>query len=205
MHHFVQSSNERLRKLGYRLTPQRYMILSVIQEAQEHLTVEQITERVQQRNPFVSLSTVYRTLELLKKLDLVRESRLSGEQPHYEVAGDQAHHHLVCRRCHATLHLDEQLLGNLHEELQEKYHFYGLSLSLVASGYCTACWEEVEREEQQLEGVSEAPEAQSQQGQCQQVKGQQGVEQVDVEKEIQGDKAVEEHTTGTYDPTRRDL
>ena len=43
MHHFIQASNELLRKRGYRLTPQRYMILSVIQEANEHLSVEQIT------------------------------------------------------------------------------------------------------------------------------------------------------------------
>jgi len=89
MHQFVKSSNELLRKLGYRLTPQRYMILSVIQEASEHLTIDQITERVQQRNPYVSLSTVYRTLELLKKLDLIRENRLSGEQSYYEAADGQ--------------------------------------------------------------------------------------------------------------------
>src|ERR1051326_703596 len=57
MHQFVRSSNELLRKKGYRLTPQRYMILSVIQEANEHLSVEQIQERVQKRNPYVSLST----------------------------------------------------------------------------------------------------------------------------------------------------
>src|SRR5436305_1243783 len=89
MHQFVRSSNELLRKKGYRLTPQRYMILSVIQEANEHLSVEQITERVQQRNPYVSLSTIYRTLELLKKLGLVRENHLLG-QPHYEAVDSQA-------------------------------------------------------------------------------------------------------------------
>jgi len=76
MHHFVRSSNELLRKRGYRLTPQRFMILSVIQEAEQHLSVEQITERVQKRNPYVSLSTIYRTLELLRELGLVRENHL---------------------------------------------------------------------------------------------------------------------------------
>src|SRR2546426_8200625 len=48
MHHYVKSSNETLRKRGYRLTPQRYMILSVIQEAEAHLSIDQIAERVQQ-------------------------------------------------------------------------------------------------------------------------------------------------------------
>ncbi len=53
MHNYVKSSNETLRKLGYRLTPQRHMILSVIQEAGGHLSIDQITERVQERNPYV--------------------------------------------------------------------------------------------------------------------------------------------------------
>src|SRR6266704_6561063 len=104
MHHFVRASNELLRKQGYRLTPQRHMILSVIQEAKDHLSIDQIAKQVQQRNPYVSLSTIYRTLELLTRLGLVRESHLPGEQQHYEAAEGQAHHHLVCRRCRMTIH-----------------------------------------------------------------------------------------------------
>ncbi len=143
MHHYVNPSNEMLRKQGYRLTPQRYMILSVIQEAEEHLSVDQIMERVHKRNPYVSLSTVYRTLELLRELGLVRENHLPGEQPRYEAAEGAAHHHLVCRRCRAVIHLDDTLLGNLHEALQEQYHFHSLTLDLVAAGYCDACWKAI--------------------------------------------------------------
>lgn len=145
MHQYVNASNELLRKRGYRLTPQRFLIMSVIQDAHEHLSVEQIAELVQQRNPYVSLSTVYRTLELLRELGLVRENRLPGEQPRYEIAGGQAHHHLVCRHCRAVIHLDEQLLGDLHEKLQADYHFHGLTLDLMATGYCQECWENLQQ------------------------------------------------------------
>lgn len=145
MHQYVSASNELLRKRGYRLTPQRFMIMTVIQEAHEHLSVEQIAERVQERNPYVSLSTVYRTLELLRELGLIRENRMPGEQPRYEIAEGKAHHHLVCRHCRTVIHLDDQLLGNLHEKLQEDYHFYGLTLDLVASGYCNACWNNMQK------------------------------------------------------------
>ncbi|SRR6266487_1688399 len=140
MHHYVKSSNEMLRKRGYRLTPQRHMILSVIQEAEGHLSIEQITERVQERNPFVSLSTVYRTLELLRELGLVRANHLPGEQPRYEAVEGTHHHHLVCRKCRTVIHLEDTLLGNLHERLQSQYHFHGLTLDLVAAGYCDTCW-----------------------------------------------------------------
>src|SRR5438067_8100857 len=139
MHHYVNSSNEMLRKRGYRLTPQRFMILSVIQEAEEHLSIDQITERVQKQNPYVSLSTIYRTLELLRELGLVRENHLSGEQPHYEAAEGKDHHHLVCRNCRAIIHLDNTLLGNLNELLQEQYRFHNVTLYLVAAGYCNTC------------------------------------------------------------------
>lgn len=155
MHSFLQSSNELLRKRGYRLTPQRHMILSVIQDAHEHLSVEQITQRVQQYNPHVSLSTVYRTLELLKMLGLVRESHLPGEPPYYETAEGYAHHHLVCRQCHTTLHLNETLLGDLHEQLQEKFHFHHLTLDLLAVGYCSQCWQILQQAGQTLHTTEE--------------------------------------------------
>lgn len=147
MHHYVKSSNETLRKKGYRLTPQRHMILSVIQEADGHLSIDQILERVQERNPYVSLSTIYRTLELLRELGLVRENHLPGEQPHYETAESTEHHHLVCRRCRMIIHLEDNLLGNLHEQLQQQHAFHGLTLDLVAAGYCDACWKKMQQEQ----------------------------------------------------------
>src|SRR5207237_4420713 len=126
MHHYVKSSNEMLRKKGYRLTPQRHMILSVIQEADEHLSIDQILERVQERNPYVSLSTIYRTLELLRELGLVRENHLPGEQPHYETAESTEHHNLVCRRCRTIIHLEATLGGNLQEALPQQHAFHCL-------------------------------------------------------------------------------
>lgn len=172
MHHFVRSSNELLRKRGYRLTPQRHMILSVIQEEDGHLNIDQIAERVRARNPYVSLSTIYRTLELLRKLGLVRESHLAGGQPLYEAVAGQAHHHLVCRECGMTIHLDDALLGNLHEQLQEQYGFYDLNLDLVAAGYCKHCWQALSTTRLDSQGISESPEAQDQEGQCEQVEEQ---------------------------------
>jgi Fe2+ or Zn2+ uptake regulation protein len=142
----LQSSDDILRKRGYRLTPQRHMILRVIQEADTHLNIEQIMERVQQANPCVNLSTVYRTLELFKHVDLVRESHLHGEQPTYEIAEGHAHHHLICRRCHTTIHLDGALLGDLNELLQKQHQFHNLTLELVAAGYCDDCWQILQQE-----------------------------------------------------------
>ena len=135
-----------LHQHGYRITPQRYMVLNVIQEANGHINLEQIAERVQERNPHVSLSTIYRTLELLKELELILETHFPGEPPHYEILQSKTHHHLVCKNCRSVIHLDEALLGDLQERLQGQYHYHGLVLSLQASGYCNTCWQKMNDE-----------------------------------------------------------
>jgi Fe2+ or Zn2+ uptake regulation protein len=124
---------------GLRLTPQRQMILNVIEQAQEHLSAEIICQRVQERYPFVSLSTVYRTLERLKTLGLVREVHLLGDHRFYESADSGTHHHLLCRGCGGVLHADDDLLAGLRERLEQHYHFTPLSLDLIATGYCGEC------------------------------------------------------------------
>ncbi len=111
-----------------------------MQEAGEHLTIEQITKRVQAENPLISVSTIYRTLELLEELGLIASFHFPGQQIHYEAIDDKAHHHLVCRGCHTVLHLDQALPGNLPEQLEERYHFHQLRFSLLAAGYCEQCW-----------------------------------------------------------------
>ncbi len=150
MHQYVDSSNDLLHKRGYRLTPQRYLVLSVIQEANGHISLDQIAERVQQINPRVSLSTIYRTLELLNELDLIHENHLPGESLHYEMPQGNNHHHLVCKKCKTMIHLDDDILGDLHERLHGQYHFHNLSLGLLATGYCDACWQQIQQEAERL-------------------------------------------------------
>jgi Fe2+ or Zn2+ uptake regulation protein len=143
----IPPGDDLLHQRGYRNTPQRYMILCVLQESHEHLSIAQILERVQQSNPYVNLATVYRTLELFTEVGLARAVHLSGHQTCYEAVQEQAHHHFVCRSCHGMRHLDPALLGNLHERLEEQYQVYGLTLELVATGFCDACWQTMQQQD----------------------------------------------------------
>jgi Fe2+ or Zn2+ uptake regulation protein len=143
------ADNEILSRQGLRLTPQRQMILQVIEQAQEHLSAESICQRVQARYPSVSLSTVYRTLERLKTLGVIREVHLLGDQRFYESAGGGVHHHLLCRGCGSILHADDDLLAGLREQLEQRYHFMPLSLDLIATGYCVACQAQADGSETQ--------------------------------------------------------
>jgi len=140
MLNYLESSNKLLQKRGYRLTPQRYMILQVLQEADGHLSIEQILEGVRKSYPHMNLSTIYRTLELLRDVGLVREIHLPGEGMQFEIFEERAHQHLLCRGCRAMIHLDHDLLGNLPEQVEQQYSFYGLTLDLLVVGYCEKCW-----------------------------------------------------------------
>lgn len=91
---------ERLRAGGHRLTPQRKAVLETV-EALGHATPDQVYAQVRDRG--INLSTVYRTLELLDELDLIRHTHLSDRAPTYHTAGGHVHSHLVCRGCRAVL------------------------------------------------------------------------------------------------------
>ncbi len=87
-----------LRARGYRLTPQRQLVLESVGEL-GHGTPDEIAAAVRQTASGVNISTVYRTLELLEELGLVRHTHLGHGAPTYSVATDDDHVHLVCRDC----------------------------------------------------------------------------------------------------------
>lgn len=145
------SSTNILRESGHKITPQRYMILCVIEEANEHLCLEQIVQRVQERNPHVNQTTIYRNLFLLQELNVIRPTYFPGKSLCYEIVSEREHHHFLCKRCQSILHLDHNLLTNLFEHLQSRYHVYDLTLGLLATGYCEACWQIVQEEKSMIE------------------------------------------------------
>ena len=81
-----------LTEQGYRLTPQRMMIISAIENSDHHISAEEIYAQVVARYPNVNISTVYRTLELLKRLNLVTETNMGEGRVRYHPA-DKGHHH----------------------------------------------------------------------------------------------------------------
>src|SRR3712207_5673095 len=97
-----------LRDKGYRLTPQRELVLSAV-ERLGHATPDEILAAVREQSSAVNISTVYRTLELLEELELVRHAHLTDRAPTYHSALTPAHVHLVCRGCGVVLeaHPDE--------------------------------------------------------------------------------------------------
>lgn len=128
-----------LSEQGYRMTPQRMLILEVIENSREHISAEEIYAAVVKKYPHVNISTVYRTLELLKKLSLVTETDLGGGRVKYHPADKGHHHHLVCQECGATVDLEESELFPLKETLLKKYKFIADLKHMAILGRCIKC------------------------------------------------------------------
>ena len=130
---------QQLRENGYRLTPQRLMILEAVATQPGHLTVEDIHERVVQQYPEISLSTIYRTLETLRDLGLVTETDMGNGREEYHFAEQAHHHHLVCRTCGAVAELDDTILGPVADQLLETHGFHAEITHFAIFGVCSGC------------------------------------------------------------------
>ena len=140
----VKSADKATRTLqeqGYRLTPQRIMVLDAIEDSEGHISAEEIFVQVHARYPYANISTVYRTLELLKRLGLVTETDLGEGRVRYHAIDKGHHHHLICRRCGRVIDLDESLLYPVRNEFLQQYQFKADLKHLAIFGHCVSCEE----------------------------------------------------------------
>jgi Fur family ferric uptake transcriptional regulator len=127
-----------LRARGYRLTPQRQLVLEAV-GALGHATPEELVAEVRRTASGVNISTVYRTLELLEELGLVRHTHLGHGAPTYSVAGDDDHVHLVCRDCGGVEEASRDLVGDVVDRLAERMGFRVDIGHFALFGQCRAC------------------------------------------------------------------
>lgn len=122
---------------GMRMTPQRHLVLDAVREL-THATPEQICQRVQRTAPAVNLTTIYRTLDLLERLGLVRHTHLGHGAPTYS-ANEHEHVHLVCHRCGRVDEVSSGLFGELATMLRTNRGFHLDPGHLALSGTCADC------------------------------------------------------------------
>lgn len=135
----VERMLEALKAAGLRMTPQRQMIVEAIAAAEGHVSAEDVHARVSARFPQVNLSTVYRTLDLLQDLGLVRHTHFDDGIALYHRADEAHHQHLVCRRCGAEQELAVDELRPLAEALRRRYRFEPDLAHFAIVGLCARC------------------------------------------------------------------
>ncbi len=127
---------QRIRKAGYKLTNARLTVLHVLENSQGHITSAEILDRVHALDSSIGRASVFRALDLLTRLAIVRPTYIgSSMTPNYVMLPDGHHHHIICINCNRTIEFEDCGLGNLAAQLEEQLNvrltghlveFYGL-------------------------------------------------------------------------------
>lgn len=137
MHH---SSNYEalIREHGFRVTPQRQLILDAICAGGGHTTPEEIYQRVYTKAPAINPATVYRTVAFFRDLHLITEMRV-GDKTYYEMAGETPHHHVICRVCGDAEQIGHEAVETLFAQIEQAQQFLVETDHLALVGVCKAC------------------------------------------------------------------
>ena len=147
------SCHKVLQETGHRLTPQRMLVIEALHSADGHISAEEIYEQLHSRYPYSNISTVYRTLELLKELSLVTETDFDEGRVRYHVAEKGHHHHLVCHTCGKIIDMKEATLYPLKDDLFREYGFDANLRHLAISGKCSNCCKEITKQAQSIRKI----------------------------------------------------
>ena len=131
-----------IRQRRIRLTRQRRVILEVMDRAEQHLDVDQILARAQKIDAGVHLVTVYRTIDLLKKLGLIDELdllHLRGDRHYYESHGPRDHIHVACLRCGKVREFESRLYEQLKQQIARDCKMKVTVSRTEVGGYCDDC------------------------------------------------------------------
>jgi len=126
-----------LNSAGLRMTRQRALILEIIRHG--HLDADEVYRQAREKQPRFSLSTVYRTLRVLKEQGLVDELHLGEAHHHYEVKPSAEHHHLVCLGCGKIVEFECKLSQKMRQDLARKQGFEVTGVEINMTGYCSKC------------------------------------------------------------------
>lgn len=127
-----------LRTSGYRLTRQRQLVWDTLRRTRKHLSAEEIGASLRKHQQPCDMATVYRSLDVLERLGLIRSSRL-GERQYFEVADPGEHYHLVCDECGRANHIEGEDLAGVLRHITREHRFAVRSADLIVHGWCDRC------------------------------------------------------------------
>lgn len=135
----LEDDRKVLNVTGMRVTNQRALILEIIRHGRGHLDADEVYRRARQKQPRLSLSTVYRTLQAFKRLGLIEEVHFDEAHHHYEVKPSSEHHHLVCLGCGKIIEFHYPLARYVKKNVSGAKDFDIVSTEVRMTGYCPQC------------------------------------------------------------------
>lgn len=128
-----------LRSKGYRVTPQRLIVLDAVCDHHGHATLADIQAAVYEMDPTIDRSTIYRSLDVLQEVGLIVGAEVGDAGKIYRVAGEADHLHLECLSCNQMMTIDLNEITPFIQHILETYGFIIQSDHLVLKGFCDKC------------------------------------------------------------------
>jgi Fur family ferric uptake transcriptional regulator len=128
-----------LKEQGLRLTDARRAIIAALVSTRSHLSADELADIVREREPGTGRMTVYRTLELLSAMGLIRPVYMGSGAARYVLLNQGHHHHLVCSLCHKVIEFDACDLEELEAFVRGRFQFEGAGHLLEIYGRCPDC------------------------------------------------------------------
>ena len=132
-------ARETMRARGLRWTPQRRLLLSVLARSEGHVTAGELLERCREADPQTTPSTVYRTLDVLEEIGLVRHAHAADGREEFHILPEVEHGHLRCARCGRTWEIDSSEAATIVDELARTRGFTVDLSHLSVAGVCGEC------------------------------------------------------------------
>jgi Fur family ferric uptake transcriptional regulator len=133
----IETALTKVRQSGGRVTNAKRAVLEELHRG-EHLTADDLADRVHSKHPGVHVSTVYRTLDQFEALGIVTHVHLGHGRATFHLADDR-HHHAVCEHCHAVIELPADLLDAIEIRLRDTLGFVAHTQHFAIEGRCAAC------------------------------------------------------------------
>ncbi|MBM4452854.1 MAG: transcriptional repressor [Chloroflexi bacterium] len=139
------SARQVLNSSSRRVTAQRTLLLDLIRHSDGHLDAEGLYRLAKEKHARINLSTVYRNLQLFKKLGLIEERHFTEEHHHYEAKATAEHQHLCCLGCGKVVEFDFHLTQNLKGKIGKEYDFDITGVEVSLTGLCSDCRQDEKR------------------------------------------------------------
>lgn len=130
----------RLRDAGHKLTNARLTVLDVIEESGGHITSAEVLEKVNAADSSIGRASVFRTLDLLTSLSIIRPTYINSSlTPTYVLLPDGHHHHIICTNCNRVIEFEDCALSGIEAELESRLHVKLTGHLLEFYGLCDKC------------------------------------------------------------------
>ncbi len=131
-----------LKNRNFRITAQRELIMKIFAETpEEHLSVEEVYRKLLDKRSRISKATVYRTVELLSDLDLLRKIEIDEGIVRYELASSSKHkkQHAICTDCGEVYQLSDDLIERFEKMVEDELGFKAEDRNIKLYGKCKKC------------------------------------------------------------------